>query len=145
MKIMVRILLVLSLSASNSLWAGEALHPVKMSGTQIAGALLESDSAVVKTRDGVTTWDAETYLSDDKDFDMGLWRTEAFRKTYDQPWPYNEYVHITEGSLKMISSDGEVTELEAGDSAVVPMGWTGTWDTPGLTKIYVIHAPNKDL
>ena len=40
---------------------------------------------------------------------------------------------------------GEEIELEAGDCVLIPKGWTGTWDTPGCTKIYVIHAPNKDL
>lgn len=145
MRIPILLTCVLGGLASETVFAGETPHPVKMSRADIAGQLFENPATVEQENDGITSWDREVYLANDKDLDMGLWRTEAFRQEYTDPWPYNEYIHITDGSLTVISSDGTVTELATGDSAMIPMGWTGTWDTPGLTKIYVIYAPNKDL
>ncbi len=140
-----RLIAVIALLACLQVGAEEALQPVKMNHHQAHGGLFGEVEPVAGETGGAATLDVEMYLSEERDFDMGLWRTEAFRKDYDEPWPYNEFFHVTEGSLTLISSDGQVTELAKGDSVVIPMGWTGTWDTPGMTKIYVIHAPNKDL
>lgn len=125
--------------------AGEGLHPVKLSQQQIAGEIWEDHEPVVATEGGVTTHDVEIFLTEGKDFDAGMWRSTEAHWDITDPYPYNEYMHILEGGVTLTSADGTVTDLAPGDSVVIPRGWTGRWDSPGVTKIYVIHAPDGDL
>ena len=139
----------LIIAATGLLLAGHLLAEtpplVKMNHDQAHGALFDERDTQASDEAGFRTWDEELFLTEARDMDMGLWRSEAFTETYDEPWPYHEFIHVTEGSVVLTSTDGTVMSLAKGDSAMIPMGWTGTWDTPGMTKIYVIYAPNKDL
>lgn len=45
--------------------------------------------------------------------------------------PYDEYVHLLDGALILTDADGETYEFRAGDSLVIPKGFTGTWETRG--------------
>ena len=45
-----------------------------------------------------------------------------------EPYPYDEYVRVLEGSVVLTSSEGERQSYEAGDAFLVPVGWTGTWE-----------------
>lgn len=47
-----------------------------------------------------------------------------------EPYPYDEYVRVLEGSVVLTSSEGERQSYEAGDAFLVPVGWTGTWEMP---------------
>lgn len=42
--------------------------------------------------------------------------------------PYDEYVHILSGALVLTDADGQAHEFKAGDSLVIPKGFTGTWE-----------------
>lgn len=139
------LILVVTILGCGPLLADSTLHPVKISKAQAAGKIFEDFEPVIETHDGNTTHDVEVFRTPESDFDTGVWRTGAVHFDITEPYPYHEYMHFIEGSVTLTSSDGTVTELVAGDSVVIPMGWTGTWDTPGCLKIYVIYAPNKDL
>ena len=130
--------------ATGAAQANAALHPVTMSKEQIAGGIWQDFKPVEKTEGGVTTADVEVFRSAAEDFDAGMWRSDAAHWDIDS-YPYNEYIHVLDGSITLTSSDGTVTEVGPGDSVVIPLGWKGRWDSPGVTKIYAIHAPNKDL
>lgn len=137
-------ILAITLSAAGTLAAGEILHPVTMTREQIAGSIWQDFAPVTATENGVTTDDVEVFRTAESDFDAGMWRsTEAHWDI--ESYPYNEYIHVLDGSITLTSADGRVTEINPGDSVVIPLGWKGRWDSPGVTKIYVIHAPNKDL
>ena len=137
-------MLAITLGAAASLAADDVLHPVTMTKEQIAGSIWQDFDPVTATEEGVTTDDVEVFRSKAEDFDAGMWRsTEAHWDI--ESYPYNEYIHVLEGSITLTSADGHVTEINPGDSVVIPLGWKGRWDSPGVTKIYVIHAPNKDL
>lgn len=125
--------------------AGEVVHPVKMSQAQIAGAIFEDYDPIVKTQDGNTTHDVEVFLSSDRQFDAGMYRSGKVRAEIDEPYGVNEYMHFLEGGVTLTSSDGTVTEISAGDSVVIPEDWTGVWDTEGYTKIYVIYSPDGPI
>ena len=47
-----------------------------------------------------------------------------------EPYPYDEYVRVLEGSVVLTSSEGERQSYEAGDAFLVPVGWTGTGKCP---------------
>ena len=43
--------------------------------------------------------------------------------------PYDEFVHILGGTLILTDADGQAHEFNAGDSLLIPKGFTGTWET----------------
>jgi len=138
-------LLLLPGAFPEGLQAAEAVHPVKVSQEQIAGRIFEDYDPVVATHDGNTTHDVEVFLSSNRQFDAGMYRSGKVRSEITEPYGVNEYMHFLEGGVTLTSSDGTVTEIMAGDSVVIPAEWTGTWDTEGYTKIYVIYSPDGPI
>ena len=126
-------------------WGAEPVHPVKISAAQAGGKIFEDYKPVVTTEDGNTTHDVEVFLSKDRKFDAGMYRSGKVRAEIKTPYGVNEYMHFLEGGVTLTSSDGTVTEARAGDSVVIPADWTGIWDTEGYTKIYVIYSADKTL
>jgi uncharacterized cupin superfamily protein len=55
-----------------------------------------------------------------------------------EPYPYDEYVRVLEGSVVLTSSEGERQSYEAGDAFLVPVGWTGTWEMPARFRELII-------
>lgn len=133
------------LCAGAPLQAGDTVHPVKMSQAQIAGAIFEDYEPVVSTHNGNTTYDVEVFRTASGLFDAGMYRSGKVRAEITEPYGVHEYMHFLEGGVTLTSSDGTVTEIEAGDSVVIPADWTGVWDTQGYTKIYVIYSPDKPI
>ena len=48
-----------------------------------------------------------------------------------QPFPYDEFVIVVSGKLILTDADGQVQEFVAGESVVVPKGFTGIWKMEG--------------
>jgi uncharacterized cupin superfamily protein len=128
-----------------SLQADSTIHPVKMDKAQIAGGIFQDHEPVVATHDGNTTYDVEVFLSSNKQFDAGMYKSGKVRAEITEPYGVHEYMHFLEGGVTLTSSDGTVTEVMAGDSVVIPAEWTGIWDTQGYTKIYVIYSPGGPI
>lgn len=120
-----------------------AAKPVKLSRAQIAGGVFEDFEAVVEKheREGQTwtTHDVEAFVSSDKKFDAGVFRSGAVRAEIDEPYGVDEFMYFLEGGVTLTSSDGTRLEIGAGDAVMVPKEWRGVWDTQGYLKIYVIH------
>ena len=144
-----RILIAATLSCAvlvcSDLAAAEKGQPIKISQAQIAGGIFEDYQPVVVDHDGNTTHDVEVFLSQDKKFDAGMYRSGKVRMEITKPYGVNEYMHFLQGGVTLTSSDGTVTEIKAGDSVVIPASWTGIWDTDGYTKIYVIYSPDGPI
>ena len=67
----------------------------------------------------------------------GIWESTPgrWRVSYTE----NEFCHITAGEVRIESSSGESWSFKAGDSFVVPAGFSGIWDvSQPLRKLYVI-------
>ena len=125
--------------------AGDAVHPVRIGQAQIQGAIFEDHEPVVRTEDGNTTHDVEVFLSKDRQFDAGMYRSGRVRTEIKTRYGVNEYMHFIDGGVTLTSSDGTVTEVRAGDSVIIPADWTGVWDTQGYTKIYAIYSPDGPI
>ncbi|OLP55879.1 cupin [Rhizobium rhizosphaerae] len=68
----------------------------------------------------------------------GIWEATpgAWRIVYEE-W---EYFHILSGHSRVISEDGTVFELKAGDSMILRPGFKGIWEVIETTrKDYVIR------
>jgi len=135
----------LAIGTGQVLQADSAIHPVKMDKAQIAGGIFQDYQPVVATHDGNTTHDVEVFLSSNRQFDAGMYKSGAVRAEITEPYGVNEYMHFLEGGVTLTSSDGTITEVSAGDSVVIPAEWTGVWDTQGYTKIYVIYSPDGPI
>jgi uncharacterized cupin superfamily protein len=51
----------------------------------------------------------------------------------------HEVIHLVAGRMTVTPDGGDPTELAAGDMAVFPRGWSGTWDIhETVRKVYSI-------
>jgi uncharacterized cupin superfamily protein len=123
--------------------AGAAAKPVKLSRAQLAGGVFADFEAVIEKREHEgqtwTTEDVEAFVSSDKKFDAGVFRSEAVRSEITEPYGVDEFMYFLEGGVTLTSSDGTRLEIVAGDAVMIPKEWRGVWDTKGYLKIYVIH------
>jgi uncharacterized protein len=78
-----------------------------------------------------TTW--TQYTDGTGKFFAGIWRSEPgkWRISYTE----EEYCQLIEGTSVITHDDGTTVTLGAGDTFVIPRGFSGSWE--------VVHATNK--
>jgi hypothetical protein len=73
-------------------------------------------------------------------FHCGVWEGDvgAWRVRYTE----HEFCHLLAGRVRMIGDDGVATEVAAGDSFVIPAGFTGVWEVlEPARKLYSVYEP----
>lgn len=94
------------------------------------GPLAEATGRAMRTS-GIEMWS-------DGDQSAGIWRCTPGPSR----WSFDtvaEFIHVLDGSMTVTPDGGEPVEVGAGDLAVFPRGWSGSWEIHGtLTKAYVI-------
>ena len=133
----------LAVIASGVLYAGhhEVVEPAKMSKDDIAGSIFDRPSLITTTHEnGNTTLDVTSLLSSDKKFASGMYKSGKTRFEINEPYGVDEFMYFLEGRVTLTSSDGSVQVINAGEAVTIPKEWTGTWDTDGYTKIWVIYS-----
>lgn len=121
-------------------FAGDAVQPEKISKIDIAGNIFERPNMIQMTKDGNTTFDVTTFLSSDKKFGSGIYKSGAVRIEINEPYGVDEFMYFIEGGVTLTSADGTVHVISAGDGVTIPKEWTGVWETDGYTKIWVIYS-----
>lgn len=111
--------------------AEEPVHPEKLSKEEIAGEVFSRPNMLELTENGNTTLDVTSFLSSDKKFGSGMYRSGAVRFEITEPYGVDEFMYFLEGSVTLTSSDGEVQVINAGEAVTIPKEWTGVWDTEG--------------
>lgn len=120
---------------------GIAVIPAKISKEDLAGKIFEREDMIETTHDsGNVTLDVTTLLSSDGKFASGMYRSGKSYFEITKPYGVDEFMYFLEGSVKLTSSDGTVQTINAGEAVTIPKEWTGTWDTDGYTKIWVIYS-----
>jgi hypothetical protein len=67
----------------------------------------------------------------------GIWQCTAGPSYWVQE--ENEFIYILSGSLTVTPDGGKPVTFGAGDSAMFPRGWRGTWDLhETVRKVYVL-------
>ena len=119
----------------------EVVTPAKIDKADLAGRIFERED-MLKTvhEDGHTTLDVTTLLSSDGKFASGMYQSGKTRAEIDEPYGVDEFMYFLEGSVTLTSADGSVQVINAGEAVTIPKEWTGTWDTDGYTKIWVIYS-----
>jgi hypothetical protein len=118
----------------------ESPHPAKLSREDIAGEVFDRAEMIELTTNGNTTLDVTSFLSSDKKFGTGMYRSGAVRFEITEPYGVDEFMYFLEGSVTLTSSDGVVQVINAGEAVTIAKEWTGVWDTQGYTKIWVIYS-----
>jgi uncharacterized protein len=93
------------------------------------GALAEATGEPMTTR-GLTLWE-------NGPLSAGIWECTAGPSYWVQN--ENEVIQVLSGRMTVTIDGGEPVELGAGDLAVFPKGWSGTWDIhETIRKVYAI-------
>jgi uncharacterized cupin superfamily protein len=93
------------------------------------GALEEATGPAMQTR-GRTLWE-------EGDASTGVWECTPGPSRW--LLETHEVIHLVAGRMTVTPDGGEPTEISAGDVAVFPKGWAGTWDIhESLRKVYAI-------
>lgn len=75
---------------------------------------------------------------------VGVWEAGAgmipIRK-----FPFTEYVLMISGSVIVTEEDGTSNKFVAGDTFVIPKGWSGTWDIQTRMKKQIVRIGSADL
>ncbi|WP_262691259.1 cupin domain-containing protein [Kordiimonas aestuarii] len=123
-------------------------HPKKISREQIAGKFFDDHRPLVKMHDSelgkYKTEDLENFLSADKKFDSGMYKSGPSKFTIEH-YGVDEFMYFIEGGVTLTSADGTVTEIKAGDAVTIGKDWHGVWESDGYMKIYVIYSPDEPL
>ncbi|WP_394696703.1 cupin domain-containing protein [Pseudoxanthomonas japonensis] len=80
------------------------------------------------------------YSTQDDRFHCGVWEggVGAWRVQYTE----HEFCHLLSGRVRLRGDDGSEILLEAGQSFVVPAGFTGLWEVlETARKLYAIYEP----
>ena len=87
------------------------------------------------TRDEMTT--SGLTLWQDGDQEIGVWECTPGPSRWKLET--HEFVQIVAGRMTVTPDGGDPIEVSAGNTAVFPLGWTGTWDIhETIRKVYVI-------
>ena len=120
--------------------ADQRIGPAKMSQADIGGDIFQRPEMIESTHNGNTVQDVTAFLSSDRKFGSGMYRSGKVRIEIEEPYGVDEFMYFLEGSVTLTSSDGTVQVVNAGEAVTVPKEWTGTWDTDGYVKIWVIYS-----
>ena len=118
----------------------EVSHPAKLSQKALEGAAFDDPSTTVTELEGEKILDFTSLKSSDGKFASGMYK--AGPQTFDitEPYGVDEFMFFLEGSVTLISADGSVTTVNAGEAVTIPKEWIGRWETAGYRKIWVIYS-----
>ena len=134
------VLFVLSLVLYLPCSAADSNLPVKITVSDMNGAIFDRPEMVKTTRGGNTTLDVTTMLSSDKKFASGMYKSGKVRFEVTKPYGVDEFMYFVKGGVTLTSADGSKQVISAGEAVTVAKEWTGIWETDGYTKMWVIYS-----
>ncbi len=83
---------------------------------------------------------ANAYSSHDQAFHCGVWEGDigAWRVRYTE----HEFCHMLAGRVRILGDDGSERIVAAGQSFVIPAGFSGIWEVlESARKLYAVYEP----
>ena len=110
-----------------------APSPVRLNRDKIAGVDLPAGELFIAPEDVLEGQHRPRgeMLYRGKELTMEIYEDEPATFAITEPFPFDEYVLVLSGKLILTDAGGQVHEFVAGDSLVVPKGFTGTWKMLG--------------
>lgn len=72
---------------------------------------------------------------------IDVWATQDGGTLLIRDYPFDQYVRVLEGSTTLKSTDGALRSFAAGESFVLPRGFSGTWTlSKGFRELLVIES-----
>lgn len=95
------------------------------------------------------TYLGETFTFEEQHFgnvkvQVGVWEAGAGELHLDN-FPFTEYVLMISGSVIVTEKDGTSNTFKAGDTFVIPKGWTGTWDVQERMKKQLVRIGDAKI
>ncbi len=115
-------------------------QPAKLSSADLSGAAFDHPETVITETTGGAILDFTSLKSSDGKFASGVYKAGPQRFDITEPYGVDEFMYFLEGDVTLTSSDGTVTKVNAGEAVTVPREFTGTWETEGYRKIWVIYS-----
>ena len=89
------------------------------------------------------TYLGEKFTFEDKHADdvlvrVGVWEA-GMGKSVLKNFPFTEYVLMISGRVVVTEENGTSNTFEAGDTFVIPKGWSGTWDIKERMKKQIVR------
>ena len=86
----------------------------------------------------IATAGKELWKSPDGRTSTGTWQCAPGKSRWDFK-TNGEFIHVLSGEMIVVEEGQAAITLRAGDTAVFPKGWRGTWQvTKTLRKVYTI-------
>ena len=128
--------------APDAATAEKEYSPIKLDNEKLAGEGLEEYPAMPaeEVLEGGTAHRGDVFFVG-KELAVGVWEADASTLAVSEPLAFDEFVTVLSGKLILTDKDGNVTECSAGESVVLPKGFSGTWQMLGdFREIYVMEA-----
>jgi uncharacterized cupin superfamily protein len=126
--------LYLAIPAGRTVLADDRVAPVRLDPDKIAGLGLTAippDAYADILVDGKLNMRVAT-LFKGKDLNVSIFESTPAKTNHrKRPTDGDEFVHVLSGKLILTESNGTVHEYRPGDSLVLPVGYTGTWEMQG--------------
>ena len=78
------------------------------------------------------------YLYSGKQLIVEIYEDDPATFAITTPFPVDEFVMVLSGKLILTDADGQAQEFVAGDSLMVPKGFTGTWQMLGNYRELIV-------
>lgn len=128
----------LLISFSNSI-AGDSSRIAVIDSTTPTKALMAKPGTYL----GETFTFEETHSGDVK-VQVGVWKAGMGELTLEN-FPFTEYVLMISGSVIVTEKDGTSNTYKAGDTFVIPKGWSGIWDVQERMKKQIVRIGSADI
>src|SRR5215469_6741096 len=135
--------LYLAVSGGARAFADDSIAPVGLDRDKIAGLGLTAippDSFKDILVSGELNMKVAT-LFQGKELHVSIFEcTPAKTSHRNRPTDVDEFVYVLSGKLILTQPDGTKHEYHPGDSLVLPVGYTGTWEMQGNYRELVVEA-----
>jgi len=118
----------------------DAVRAVKMDPDKLAGINLPAEERFVPPEDVLegNHRPRGEILHYGEQLIMEVYEDDAATFNFSEPTLFDEFVQILSGKLILTGTDGVAQEFVAGDSLVVPKGFTGTWKMLGNYRELIV-------
>lgn len=124
----------IAISAGRTVFADDKIAPVRLDPDKIAGLGLTAippDAYKDILVGGELNMRVAT-LFDGKELRASIFESTPAKTNHrKRPTDGDEFVHVLSGKLILTEPNGTAHEYRPGDSLVLPLGYTGTWEMQG--------------
>ena len=141
------LLLCMTISAGTTALAQESSTPVRLDPEKMAGLGLTAippDAYQDILVGGELNMRVAT-LFEGKELAVSIFESTPAKTNHrTRPTDVDEFVYVLSGKLILTEPNGTVHEYLPGDSLVLPIGYTGTWEMQGNYRELVVLAQDSD-